>query len=90
MIGDGFHAKRSGCTDVMTCREESPSPPAPGDASATRNTCDDITKSPAPWRRPPSDEDATAEELAAHGWQQYSANGGTYYHHAGRNEVHSR
>ena len=51
-IGSGdFHAKRSGCTDVLTSREESPSPPAPDDASATGRTYDDITKSPPPHLR---------------------------------------
>ena len=38
-------------TDVLTRREESPSPPAPDDASATGRTYDDITKSPPPHLR---------------------------------------
>ena len=38
-------------TGVLTPREESPSPPAPDDASATGCTYDDITKSPPPHLR---------------------------------------
>ena len=45
-ISDDFHAERSGCTNGLKCREESPSPPAPDDARATGRTYDDITKSP--------------------------------------------
>ena len=51
-IGSGdFHAKRSGCTDVLTSREESPSLPTPDDAGTTECTYDDITKSPPPHLR---------------------------------------
>ena len=38
-------------TDVLTRREESPSLPAPDDASATGRTYDDITRSPPPHLR---------------------------------------
>ena len=38
-------------------------------------------------RRPLGDESDATAELAAHGWRQYTAEGGTYYHHAGRNET---
>ena len=38
MIGGDFHAERSVSTDVLTRREESPSPPAPDVASATGHT----------------------------------------------------
>ena len=46
MIGDDFYAERSVGTGVLMRREESPSPPAPADASATGRTYDDITKPP--------------------------------------------
>ena len=48
MISDYFHADRSVYTGVMTRREESPSPVALDDASATGRTYEDITKSPPP------------------------------------------
>ena len=51
MIDDEFHAERSVYTSVLAHREESPSPPAPDDASATGCTYDDITKSAPPHLR---------------------------------------
>ena len=50
-IDGGFHAERSVDTSVLTLREESPSLPAPDDASATGRTYDDITKPPPPHLR---------------------------------------
>ena len=46
-IGD-FYAECSVFTDVLTRQEKSPSPSVSDDASATRGTYDDITKSPPP------------------------------------------
>ena len=40
MVGGEFHAERSVKTGVLTRREESPSPPAPGGASATGRAYD--------------------------------------------------
>jgi len=50
-IDGSFHAERSVDTSVLTLREESPSLPAPDDASATGRTYDDITKPPPPHLR---------------------------------------
>ena len=43
MVSGDSHAKRSGYTDVLTCRENSSLPPAPGDVSATGRTRDALT-----------------------------------------------